>query len=327
MAAIIITVVLMTVITLITVGFSLTVRREQRNTLDHPLATQAFYAAESGISLAQKRISTMGTAPKKDGCAYNSNTNNYGLAVTDYDIGNGASITCLLVEPNVPTLEYQNVGTGSIPTLVRSGSSAVTSIKISWNESGSADLTGCAGASVPSPAFGPAGPASGCAQPILRVDLVPLGATGASLSRATLQTGQITTFLYPGAGAGSASPTGLQNILIANCGAGNTPKLCNMSITGLNSQSYGVRVMSLYGTSDITITAFNGATQLSLIDQQVIVDVTAKAQDVLKRVQARTSITGKAPDFALVGDICKRYAISAGQVLDPTATYPACAIP
>jgi hypothetical protein len=91
--------------------------------------------------------------------------------------------------------------------------------------------------------------------------------------------------------------------------------------------------MSIYGSADVTVLANNAFGQVNLVDQQILIDSTAKAQDVLRRVQVRTSVTGTAPDFGVIaggdgsGGVCKRYAISAGSVIDPTGSYPACAIP
>lgn len=52
MVAIITTMVIMVVVTLVVSSFALIVRREQQQSLDRQLSTQAFYAAESGISAA-----------------------------------------------------------------------------------------------------------------------------------------------------------------------------------------------------------------------------------------------------------------------------------
>jgi Tfp pilus assembly protein PilX len=50
MVAIMVTMILMIVISLIVVGFAQISRRNQRQALDRQLSTQAFYAAETGVN-------------------------------------------------------------------------------------------------------------------------------------------------------------------------------------------------------------------------------------------------------------------------------------
>src|SRR5262245_28445627 len=58
MAAIIVTLIIMIVLSLITLGFARIVNREQRQVADRQLNTQAFYAAESGVSIV-KNLSSL----------------------------------------------------------------------------------------------------------------------------------------------------------------------------------------------------------------------------------------------------------------------------
>ena len=74
--------------------------------------------------------------------------------------------------------------------------------------------------------------------------------------------------------------------------------------------------ISLYDTSDVKISA-NGipvggtSQQLQLQNSQAEIDVTARAQDVVKRIKVRVPIdastSGSIPDYALqANNICKR---------------------
>ncbi|HSX32249.1 MAG TPA: pilus assembly PilX N-terminal domain-containing protein, partial [Candidatus Saccharimonadales bacterium] len=56
MVAIMVTIILMIVISLIVLGFAQIARRNQRQSLDRQLSTQAFYAAETGVNDASKVI-------------------------------------------------------------------------------------------------------------------------------------------------------------------------------------------------------------------------------------------------------------------------------
>jgi Tfp pilus assembly protein PilX len=353
MAAIIVTVILMMVISLIVLGFSQVIRREQRNALDHQLSTQAYYAAESGVNLAQNKVKNLlatGSAiPTKNNCG-TSYTGATDFTAAEFNIGQGVDITCLLIEPKVPSLEYQKVDTHAIPMLVKAESGTVSSITISWQAPGNTSAAGCSTSLTPpansfSPTTG-ASPNWSCPQPLLRVDVVPIPNLGI-LGRSDLLDRQYTTFLYPV----NSLATGNMNYSAGNITANNAvrcgvvsaptrPKSCTATINVggvvgaplLYGRSFAVRVMSIYGVADISVYA-NVAGSTNLIEQQILFDVTAKAQDVLRRVQVRSSVTGSAPDFGLVaggdgsGGICKRYAISAGSIIDPTGTYPACIIP
>jgi Tfp pilus assembly protein PilX len=348
MAAIIVTVVLMMVITLITLGFSQVIRREQRNTLDHQLATQAYYAAESGVNLAQSKIKSIVAAgssvPAKNNCDETYGATNFTSA--EYNIGAGVNITCLLIQPKVSTLEYQKVDAHAVPMLVKADSGTIRTIHISWQKPSNSATTGCAASMPAGNKFGPttgASPNWTCNQPLLRIDLIALPDSG-SFTRPGLLSKQFTSFLYPVTGA--VAPTGysagsITGINAVNCNAAvsplTRPKSCtaniDVSLVPLAypgyGKSYALRVMSVYGTSDVTVFADGLLGSVNLVEQQILVDVTAKAQDVLRRIQVRTSVSGTAPDFGVMaggdgnGGICKRYAISAGAVVFPTG-YPAC---
>lgn len=334
MAAIVITTVLMLVITVITLGFAQTVRREQRNALDHQLATQAYYAAESGVNLAESKMKQIvqagGTVPNKDACAAPA-SGTYGsvpFVDAEYEINSNSRITCLLIQSELPNQEFQNINNHAAVSLLKAKSGSIDELEISWQASTRAtDLSNCSGTSFP-PQTGTVSPLWRCSQPLLRIDLVPLAGSLNALDRNTVMSGQFTAFLYPGSSAGTVgySPGALTNQVLANCNTANTPKICKVTINNLAASTYGIRVMSMYGRADITLTPTSAGTPVTLVDGQVMVDVTARSADVLRRVQVRTSVAGTAPDFELTSGgsgICKRYLISAG-VLSWTAGSDAC---
>jgi Tfp pilus assembly protein PilX len=73
MIAILVTLLMMIIISLLVLGFAQVSRHEQGNTTNTQLSTQAYYAAESGINDAgaaiQHLLSTSGTVTNKDVCA------------------------------------------------------------------------------------------------------------------------------------------------------------------------------------------------------------------------------------------------------------------
>lgn len=330
-AAIAVATIMMIVISIIVLGFSQAVRREERNALDNQLSTQAYYAAESGVNLVQEKVRTLTGPIEKTDCAPDSNFN-------DYAIGENAKITCLLVNNKVPSLEYQAVSTNSVPAHVKVESGVVDALNISWQSASNPSSTSGCGSTVPSMAF----PESWtCAQPLLRVDLVPLPAGGGSVTAEQVRTSQYTLFLYPVSGTSSVisyqagNDSGAKgDVKGVRCDATlappQKPKLCTAEITNLNSQAYAVRIMSIYGQSDVQILAPTTTGTKTLIEGQVEVDSTARAADVIKRVRARLPIASSlVPDFALLSGngICKRYQISGStvEIADPS-THPACAL-
>lgn len=320
MAAIMITVILMIVISIIVLGFAQVVQREQRNSLDNQLSTQAYYAAESGVNLAQARLKATPTLPDKTTCPASGS-----FSAADYAVGEQAEVTCLLISKKLSTLEYQNVDMHSVPMLVQAdGGVGISEITVSWESPTSSSVGGCA----TSGEF-PASPAAGgnC-QPVLRLDLLPV-TTG--MDAVIAKNAQFTSFLYPSASSTPISYVAgnVQGISNVRCDASGTPKKCNAVISVNGANQYVARVMSLYGDSNVTVTAESGAGAVDLINGQVLIDVTAKASDVLKRIQARMSLTTPVPDFAITAGgagICKRYQ-KIGTDISIDGTHPACNIP
>lgn len=343
MAAIFITVILMLVISLITLSFAQVTRREQRQSLDRQLAAQAFYAAESGVNVAQARIKSSGlTNINKTTCDESAPAGLFTPGDFMVNAASSSEVTCLLINSKVTMLNYQGVNSRSVPTLVQGDAgSTVNQISFSWQKSGDTTAPNC-NAAVGSLPTGAAGDTF-CNQPLLRIDLVPLG-TGVNLSQAALQAGQMSFFLYPhnGAGATNAGVPTTGQMISTQCdtvtNATTEPYFCTANITVPVQNTYGVRIMSIYGASDVAVFARNAGTggSATLINAQAVIDSTAKSQDVLRRVQARISLThaDDVPDFGLVSGagLCKRYTVSGsanpvGIDSGGGADISACAIP
>ena len=328
MAAIMVTMILAIVISIIVIGFAQVVRREQRNSLDNQLSTQAYYAAESGVNLAQSALKTNPALTKSD-CPDTTTPEFSGK----YGIGENAEITCLLISSKLSSLEYQKVDMHSVPMYIKAETGTVDKLYISWQaSSGSTSVAGCS-AGVGS--FGSSWP---CAQPLLRLDLVPV--VGPS-TPAGVDAAQYTAFLYPttgGGGLATYNANSKNNVVAAKCQTATgtlNPRVCTLAINGLGQQAYAARIMSIYGDSDLTVFATDPSNiRRTLVEGQVLIDVTAKASDVLKRVQARTSLTAPVPDFGITaagGGVCKRYQKIGDNIsiepLSDGSTPPACTIP
>ncbi|MCA9332323.1 hypothetical protein KDA00_00415 [Candidatus Saccharibacteria bacterium] len=317
MIAITVTVIIIAIVSLITIGFAAVIRRDQRQSLDRQLSTQAYYAAESGINDAiewvkagnTSEISTCGSLPV--GFPGGSN------------LGPGVEYSCLLVDPTPDKLIFDPLGTDRSVIVPIDGNADVTSIKISWQrkEGGNQFLLGSVGGAkhnllsqnewdtYNSP---PEGRTS-----LLRVDLIP----ASSLDRANL-TGKIRTFfLYPQHESTSGpnavnyegSEANQQLFIDGKCNTSSTPQYCNVSLDSLGVSGSGdfyLRIRSIYASSIVTVTAFAGGNQVELSGAQALIDVTGKAADVVRRLQVTVPIKKQFdyPEFAIetTDTICKR---------------------
>ena len=318
MVSIIVTMIIMAVLSLIVVGFAQLARREQREALDKQLSTQAFYAAESGINDALRKIQDKSLPGNKTTC-----DPGFFSGIKDLDTNSGVSYTCLLIDRTPSTLEYGAVEIDKstvVPLNPYDTSTntavAASSIEISWNR-----INGVGSGyyyNVADPVALPTVSAWGNTEAgVLRIDLIP---ADGGLSRSTLADRMYTTFLYPGDKVTDPTSVTYQGnagglggaISRIKCNAGNTPRKCKANITGLPSDKhYFLRITSIDSDSTVTITARDSLNrQLSFKDGQYVIDSTGKAGDVLKRVRVHKSAGNtdyRYPTYAInsVQDICK----------------------
>lgn len=334
MASFIVVIVLMLIISLVTLGFAKVIRRQQRQVLDRNLNTQAFYAAESGINLAQKVLTQNPTLPAKTQCGADANfTFTTGTPSLIVDGNTNVSVNCLTTNTSLTSLDYQTVSkyrslvvpvngvnAAGVPT-------AVNSLTLSWDNT--VPTSGYCGARVGFPAAA----SWSCKAPLLRIDLVDVSGT---FDRSALPGRTYTFFAYPLTSGGTTTFTGGTQGAIVNgqCNTANTPYHCNLTINGLASTNYAMRVLSMYSNASLNVRA-GGAVLLS--GAQALIDATGKAQDVVRRVQVHIPLAGNqyVPDFGVqsASGICKRYLVDSGTVtLDPadgniTDAANICAIP
>jgi Tfp pilus assembly protein PilX len=312
LVSIIVTLIIMVVLSLIVIGFANLTRRDQRQTLDRQLNTQALYAAETGVNDAIDKLQNVSSLSATSYTGCNDFVTAAGLNPV-IDAANNISYTCLLVDPSPEILTYTNVTQYNPRVVPVNASSAISSIKISWqNPTGTAGDCTQSATSATNPANGAWAASSPCPNGMLRVDILP----GSSItSRASVIAANMAFFAFPPTSGGS----GTVNYSVLNTGArvngtcsSSVPasgRMCNITITNLGQTSYYLRLQSLYRVSDIDITAQGVSGDLALSGAQAVVDVTGKAQDVLKRIQIRQPLfaTGDVPSSALnVGSsLCK----------------------
>lgn len=318
--AIIVTMLLMIVLTLIVLSFAKVSRREQRNAFDRQLSTQAFYAAESGINDAKKEIEEWianPTPPNQAKLNGDYMTNCVGVgsfadaaAITmpgDLPGSGEASYTCLFADPSPPSIIYSaSTDPQVFPLEARGG--LINSVEIYWDDgSGSGDFSNC-----PALANNPVSfnPPIACSAPILRVQLVDATKLNDPLFDKVF-------FIYPGGGPGTisyASSTG--STATGTCMAAGSPNRCKITISGLAGK-YFARVNGIYKPAALTITANGGIAEL--IGAQVLIDSTGKAADVERRLQVRVkanSLSQDGPKYGIQGtdSICKQFWIDGANV-------------
>lgn len=318
MVAIMVTLILIIVISLIVLGFAQISRRNQRQALDRQLSTQAFYAAESGVNDAAELIKnanqTGAAVAAKPDCA-STGGGFYSTLAPTLDAASGVSYTCLMVDPDPVTLVYSSIGQrGTIVPLIPTGGS-IAKITLTWQskEDTATPVNNCP----TTPAtFGKTSTWT-CGYGVLRFDLVP---TDGALSLAGLQSGAMSTFVVPlrsGAGVATVPYTtgGGNNRLGVIC----TNTNCSMSITTPARAQFYMRVRSIYKDVSLQIEAFDASgNPLQLSGAQAVVDATGKAQDVLRRIQVRVPLAGSSTnlqsDYAAQSSeaICKRFSVMDG---------------
>lgn len=230
--AIVVTVIVLVVISITTLGFAQLSRREVRQTLDRQLSSEANYAAESGINEAIYAINgDTTTTPKRPPLktAKTDCTPDTGLGIAPVHwsptgqtmtlpaiyaspavlggISSSSQYTCLLVDPSPPNLEYSAVTEDKSVRadfkLTDSAGAATAANKIVIGWSGSKNFVPAGTITFPSKSNWTPGGVAGIYAPILRVDLTNLK-NGASdnYSRDYMINNTYTGFFYP-----TGSPT------------------------------------------------------------------------------------------------------------------------
>lgn len=315
-----ITIVMMVVISLIVVGFTQVANRNRRQALDRQLSTQAFYAAESGVNDAVSIIRGLpvGTAiPAQDDCSGSD------YPATTINTEPLVRYTCVLVKPTVPDITVPpSTQASSVvpikPTDEAGNSLSATELTFSWMpaEGQSPDPSLC---SLPDVFRTTA--TETCGYALLRVDLLR---NAGGLTSPALLAGSTATFYMQPVRSGSAdySFSDFSNPkahrVAASCDNATRRCTATLLLGGTASYtSYVARISGLYREpKGLVIDGKNGATSTWFTDAQAIIDVTGKAQDVLRRVKVRVPLHDMGGNNVPLGGVhssstvCKRFTAS-----------------
>ncbi|MDB5184303.1 MAG: clumping factor [Candidatus Saccharibacteria bacterium] len=337
-ASLIIAIVMVTVLSLLSIGFATLMRHEQQAALQQQLSKLAYYAAESGINDGIQAINA-GFTTAKPNCDPVSGNQYLSNNVVDSSSSSSVKYSCLLIDPAPPDIKFSSVGRddddGKVMAITGVDASnnpkVIDKITISWSGEGLGPNF------VPSSWFSNGtfptdsnwkDSSGNAAVGVLRSQIVPLG-TG-SLTRAALTDNANTSYLYPNPAATGftstySSPyseskgTNAGKIYDGHCSAQKGPYYCSYTISGLaanNASSYLLRLDSLYHKSNVKIEVFDGlsGSQLRISGVQTQIDATGDARGTLKRIQVRVP-TRSATYYPQSGiesmaGICKQLAVS-----------------
>lgn len=322
-------------ITVLTVGFIRIMVNERRQSTDDDLTSRAYYAAESGVEDVKRALQQYYPNPA-DHSKLNATTcdapQGYNKTIaSNFNVG----YSCKLIDLNPSDIQATLPGDGtSMQWPIRSeGDVPFNKVRISWhNLSSSTDGTPVVFRTANTNTTYGAWQSGGTAFPaMLRAQFFGYPRSG-TFGRSQLEANNKVAFFNP-FNSGSVA-----DLPINNLDANTTPQnvvcttntvtfggyACQATIVidpGISPASNFVflRLKGLYDQSGtkVKIELLNGSTVVSTQSSQAIVDVTGRAGDVFRRVQARVSLPGSIdtdllPEFAIEsGDsICKRFELT-----------------
>jgi len=233
--------------------------------------------------------------------------------------------TCVLVHNSPNSLEYLQISQDSstVNDITFTAGAQATNLIIGWEDYlGGNSFRAPSGSASPCGVFPSA--SNWNASPMLKADITVL--EGSNFTRSDLLNRTSSFYLDPCTTAGAVesftpgiNSTGNGKILSGGClnSAPNTPtqpRKCNVNISfasfapGGNASNLLIRIKPIYGIARVTINALNGANKLNITGGQTVIDVTGKAQDVVKRTQVRVS--NRTPYLYAVesaSGVCKRF--------------------
>lgn len=333
--SIVVVFVLVTLLTLIGIGFTKIMNRSIQSSAASQQATAANYAAESGVNDVLSYLKTQPTATAtkcddliKTGAPLAGAANLSGDGSTAY--------SCVLVDPNPTSLFYKDLDPYKSQIVKITTSTGLASLLFSWQSPNRQHYKSTpAGAS--QTLYDETTWSNKNYAPLLRVTLYPIPADG---NLSGVQNAAKTFFLYPQIGGSNtlgynaSSDTSAVNCASKNIGSfsGTADFDCNFVINNLPNASYFyARFAPYYDQAIVKIKGNDASGQpVKFKNVQSVVDVTAKSGGATKRLQARLDISGtgfnvspnsdSVPEFALgsADTICKRLRVqSPGSLVFP----------
>ena len=317
-----VTLIMMMVISLIAIGFTQVTNSNRREQLDRQLSMQAFYAAESGVNVAAGIVKASAVTGVKAQTSCGDTTYPAATLSTSPSV----AYTCVLVNPNVPSIitnaNQQKSSVFKVRPVDSAGNSVVpASLTFTWSVAQGMSASNCTTQTLAK--FPKNDTTYTCPFGLLRVDLVQ-GSTGSSA--AAFASNTTTLFIQPVGSGGSAqtiSSFSSPKAIIVGGTYDSSSKVYKATVNlgvGARASEYYARITTLYRDSPRIVVDGTSTTgsSLNFADAQAIIDVTGKAQDVLRRVQVTIPLqqydTNLIPEGAIqsVVDVCKQFTIYGG---------------
>lgn len=316
LVSMVVTVLIILVLSLIVLSMARNANREQRQSLDRQLSSQAFYAAESGINDAVEYLKNGGD-PVNSGCT---------LPSSDWPNPNGGIIdaaadvayTCVQFDATPTEIQLDSIpevgANKSKKVHLEAASGLLGDLTFTWKQTGSSEgFTNCPELAkrqfIPKLDF----VARDCGAGVLHVGMIDT-TVPPSLNNYFMAFLVPTKDSLPGSiGFGSANTPSNQGAIVSGgCDSGTGQ--CTATISVLRSEVV-FHVSSIYSANDLTISRGGG----EFINGQVLIDSTGRATDVLKRLQVRVNLENSfsLPATALFSqqDICKLLEAEPGGVI------------
>lgn len=327
MASFLVVSIIVTLLALISIGFSHLADREERQSLDRELSDQAYYAAESGMNDAKNYIVANPTASTSN-CTL-PNSNNF---VSNGDISNGqgvAKYTCIVMQASPKEMVFDVYP--DRPISIEASLAGIKSFYFSWQNK---TYTGTPKPLGTFPTLPKEGGLDPNATGLLRVGIYPAraGDNASTLASASKQ-----FFMYPNSGNGTVGTLAFSSGGFAQgkCKANATPSFCNSQITSLpSSGNFYISMSANYAPLTVIVRAANSAgTIVGVPGVEGSIDVTGSGSDVLRRIQSYVplNLNSSIPGYGLqsMQAICKLFRVSvsqpnqySGSYLDSSATNP-----
>lgn len=321
----VIVILIMTLLSLIVLAMTKNANREQEQSLERQLSSQAFYAAESGINDArdyftQHAHDAVNPAPtEKKMCDGSETGATAGNQFPGYLSRVGSNVnhySCVLYDTTPESLVFSNVGTSDsvVMPLQDDSGNAIDSLTFTWKRPNDAnyDFSNC------NALFSSGYPKeiTDCDAGVLRIELIDTS----DINRTALINNDFVAFVSPGTG-GSSTKHYVNGLGVANqgvswqgdCTSGINGE-CKLKIDGISRTRLMLHMRSVYNVNEVRIEGVNtpSGEKIEFKNAQMMIDSTGKASDVLKRIQVRVSLNqysnGVYPEFSLNANgagICK----------------------
>ncbi len=325
------------ILTIVTIGFIRIAVNESRNSTDEDQTSRAYYAAESGLEDAKRAIGAnlAGTFPIT---SLNSTTCSPPVGYSpvlsqpsEFDI----AYTCMLIDytPGIVQVKASSANQSKqfeVTPINQISNAAnaldIGTITISWHKDAPIAIGGDGNVSVGGPIkIRPASallPALSTWEYPAMMEVSFITHPGGSFARGDIKSS--TVYISPNAGSGNATIYGAGgvinssvdgSIVAGNCADNDNNMACSMTfdVSSMNSTDLlDLRITNLYAPTSYSLSMENTSGQTLLFDGvQAVVDVTGRAGEVYRRVEAALDLSSPEllPDYAVQSatDICKDF--------------------